>query len=158
MFGKKKKVEIVCDLDLDKYLGVWYEIAKMSSRSQMGLDNVSAKYSLKKNGKIRVHNVGFKNRKKKQITGTAWLKDASCKGAFNVRFFWPFKADYNVILLADDYRYAVVMGKSKSQLWILSRSHKLNNRDYKHIIGYLDERGFKTRKLIETKQDTGLFK
>ena len=158
MFGRKKKVEIICDLDLEKYLGVWYEIAKMPSRNQMGLDNVSAKYSLKKNGKIRVHNIGFKNRKKKQITGTAWLRDESCKGGLNVRFFWPFKAEYNVIKLAEDYRYAVVMGNSKSKVWILSRSHKLNNRDYKEILNYLDDHGFKTRKLIETKQDSGLFK
>lgn len=146
------KVPLVCDLDLKQYLGKWYEVGKLSTREQKGLDQVSATYSLKKNGKIKVHNVGFKKGKKKQITGTAWLRDEYCNGGLYVRFFWPLKGEYNVIKLAADYRYAVVMGESKSSLWILSRTPKINKDDDQEIADFLDFHGFDVQKIIKTKQ------
>ena len=71
MIMEKNNVPVVCDLDLDKYLGKWYEIAKFETKHQTDLDNVTATYSLKDNGKIKVHNVGYKNGRKRSIKGSA---------------------------------------------------------------------------------------
>lgn len=150
---KKNNIPVVCDLDLDKYLGKWYEIAKFETKHQMDLDNVTATYSLKDNGKIKVHNVGYKNGRKRAIKGSAWLQDKECTGSLYVRFFWPFKSDYQVIHLPSDYRFAVVMGKEKDSLWILSRSPKMKRTDYKAIVKKLKEQGFQVNKLMKTKQN-----
>ncbi|HZK10325.1 MAG TPA: lipocalin family protein [Clostridia bacterium] len=149
----KDDMEIVCDLDLNKYLGKWFEIAKFSARGQKGLNNVTALYTLKKSGKIAVYNSGYKKNKKIGIRGSAWLRNKNCSGALYVRFFWPSKAEYNVIKLAPDYRYALVMGDSKSKLWILSRTAKMNKKDYYEILKFLDENNFNTEKLMKTIQN-----
>ena len=146
-------IKLICNLDLDKYLGKWYEIGKFSARGQNGLDNVTATYTLKDNGKIKVYNEGFKEGKKRSITGSAWLRNKNCKGGLFVRFFWPFKSEYNVIKLAKDYRYAVVTGDDKSKLWILSRAPKMADKDYNEIINFLDSKGFKTGEILTTKQN-----
>ncbi len=150
---KKSIIPSICDLDLKRYLGKWYEIGKLSASEQKGFDNVSAFYSLRKNGKIKVHNVGYKKGSKKGITGSAWLQDEKCNGNLFVRFFWPFKGEYNVIKLASDYRYAVVMGESKSSLWILSRTPKMDKEDAQEIIDFLDHLGFNVQNITKTKQD-----
>lgn len=149
-------IKLVCNLDLNKYLGTWYEIGKFSARGQNGLENVTATYSLKDNGKIKVHNKGYKNGKEKGIKGSAWLRNENCKGGLYVRFFWPFKSEYNIIKLADDYRYAVVSGESKDKLWILSRTPKIESVDYSDIIDFLKFNGFKTGEIIKTKQNKDL--
>lgn len=146
-------ISLICDLDLEKYLGKWYEIAKFSAAGQNGLTNVTATYSLKDNGKIKVYNKGYKDGKKRQITGSAWLRDKDCNGGLFVRFFWPFKSEYNIIKLADDYRYAVVTGDSKDSLWILSRTPKIASVDYNEILVFLNENNFNIKKLIVTKQN-----
>lgn len=153
MNSKKHEVPLICDLDLNKYLGKWYEIGKLSTWAQNGLHNVSATYTLKDNGKIKVYNEGFKNGKKKKITGSAWLRKESCTGGLYVRFFWPFKSEYNVIKLAHDYRYALVLGSDKKSLWILSRTSKMKSRDYKKIILFLKDEGIQTEKIMRTKQN-----
>lgn len=150
---KINDIDLVCNLDLEKYLGVWYEIAKLAAKGQMGLDNVTATYSLKNNKKIKVYNKGYKKAKKRSITGSAWVRDESCSGGLFVRFFWPFKSQYNVIKLADDYSHAVVMGDSKDSLWILSRSPQMEDKDYKEIINFLKDKGFKTEELLITTQN-----
>lgn len=147
-----KQTPLVCDLDLKRYLGEWFEIGKLPARGQNGLENVTATYTLKDNGKIKVENIGYKKGKQKGIEGSAWLRDEACTGGLYVRFFWPFKSDYNVIKIASDYRYAVVSGDDKSSLWILSRTPKMKRRDFKKIINFLDKEGFKTKNIVRTKQ------
>lgn len=153
---KENKVSAVCNLDIKKYLGVWFEIGKYFTQEQNGFDNVTAVYTSKGNGKIRVRNEGYKNGKKRGITGSAWLINSQCTGALYVRFFWPFKSEYNVIKVAADYRYAVVMGESKNSLWILSRSPKMDLEDYQDIIKFLDKKGFDIQKLTLTNQDKNM--
>lgn len=145
-------IKLICDLDLKKYLGKWYEIGKFPARGQTGLENVTAVYTLKDNGEITVDNRGYKNGKERGIKGSAWLRDEKCTGGLYVRFFWPFKGEYNVIKLASDYRYAVVMGKDKSSLWILSRTPKMDNKDYQEILVFLDTKNFETNKILRTFQ------
>lgn len=146
-------VSLICDLDLEQYLGKWYEIAKYSAKFQDGLDNVTATYTLKDNDKIKVLNKGYKDGKKRQIKGSAWLRDKACNGGLYVRFFWPFKSEYNVIKLASDYRYAVVTGDSKDSLWILSRTPDIASEDYNEILLFLNENNFSLKNLVVTKQD-----
>jgi len=148
-----KKIPLVCDLDLNKYLGKWYEIGKLPARGQSGLDHVTATYTMRKNGKIKVENAGFKNGKKKGIKGSAWLRDEKCAGGLYVQFFWPFKGDYNVIKLASDYRYAVVMGEHRSSLWILSRTPRMKKEDLREILSFLKSYNFKVERITKTKQD-----
>lgn len=152
-FSKDKgNIKIICDLDLQRYLGNWYEIGRLPLRSEEGMDNVTAVYNLKKNGEIEVVNSGYKKGKKKGIRGTAWVADDRCKGALMVRFFWPFKSEYNVIKLDENYRYAVVMGDTKDNLWILNRSPHMESKLYGEIIDFLDDKGFDIKKIINSKQ------
>lgn len=147
------KINLICDLDLEKYLGKWYEIAKYAVKEQKGLDNVTATYSLKDNGKIEVYNAGYKEGKKRSIKGSAWQRSEECSGGLYVRFFWPFKSEYNVIKLALDYRYAVVSGEKKDRLWILSRTPQIDQKDYQEIINFLVDKGFDITSISKTKQD-----
>ena len=147
------KIPLVCDLDLNRYLGKWYEIGKLPARGQSGLDNVTATYTMRKNGKIRVKNAGYKNGKKTGIRGSAWLRDEKCSGGLYVQFFWPFKGDYNIIKLASDYRYAVVMGERRSSLWILSRTPGMRKDDLREILSFLKAYSFKVERITKTKQD-----
>lgn len=149
----KDNIKVICDLDIQRYLGNWFEIGRLPLRSERNLDNVTAIYNLKKNGKVEVINSGFKNGKKKQIRGIAWIPDKNCKGSLLVRFFWPFKSEYNVIKLEEEYRWAVVMGEDKSNLWILSRTPKMETDLYNQIISFLNENGFHTEKIIKTEQN-----
>lgn len=145
-------IPIVCDLDLKRYLGNWYEIGRLPLRSEKGLENITAIYNLKKNGEIEVINGGYKNGKKKEIRGRAWVPDERCKGSLLVRFFWPFKSEYNVIKLDENYRYAVVMGDSKDSLWILSRKLHMDDETYGKIIDFLNDKDFDIKKIINPKQ------
>lgn len=149
----KSNIDIVCDLDLSRYLGKWYEVAKFATKEQRNLDNVTAIYTLKDNGKVMVENAGYKKEKKRQIKGSAWKRDKDCNGALYVRFFWPFKSEYNVIKLAEDYRYSVVMGKEKNSLWILSWTPAIKDNDYQEIIYFLESKDFNVKKILMTKQD-----
>jgi apolipoprotein D and lipocalin family protein len=149
----KNKIPIVCDLDLAEYLGKWYEIGRLSAKAQQGFDDVTATYTLKSKMKIRVYNEGYKRNKKKSISGSAWVRNKKCSGALYVRFFWPFKAEYNVIKVASDYRYAVVMGDSTSSLWILSKTQHIDHQDYQDIIQFLDTNKFNTKKIKLTTQN-----
>ena len=83
-------IELICDLELNKYLGKWYEIGILSAKEQGGLDNVTALYTLRSDKKIGVDNRGYKNGKKRGIKGLAWLRDEKCSGGLYVQFFWPF--------------------------------------------------------------------
>ncbi|MGO1468737.1 MAG: lipocalin family protein [Tissierella sp.] len=146
-------IPIVCDLDLKRYLGNWFEIGRLPLRSEKGLENIRAIYNLKKNGEIEVINSGYKKGKKKEIRGSAWVSDERCKGSLVVRFFWPFKSEYNVIKLDKNYRYAVVMGNTKDNLWILSRTPHMDDKTYGEIIDFLYDKDFDIKKIINPIQD-----
>lgn len=150
---KREGIPIVCDLDLKRYLGNWYEIGRLPLKSEKDMENITAIYNLKKNGKVEVVNSGFIKGKKKGIRGTAWIRDKKCTGGLFVRFFWPFKSEYNVIKIEKDYRYAVVMGNTRDSLWILNRNPKMEKEVYEEIVQFLDEKGFDISKIINSKQN-----
>ncbi len=114
----------VSDFDAGRYLGKWYEIARLDYYFERGLEQVTAEYSLNNNGSIRVVNRGYdpaRNRWK-QSEGKALFTGSKKRAALKVSFFGPFYAGYNVIAIDPGYQYALVSGQSRDYLWILSRT------------------------------------
>ncbi len=143
-------------LDLNRYLGTWYEIARFDHRFERGMDGCKAHYSLQEDGLIKVVNSGYKNGDKaqyKEAVGKAKRPNSSEQGKLKVSFFWIFYGDYYVLELADDYRYALIGSSSDRYLWILSRTPKMNETDLNHLLQKAKERGYDTQKLIWVKQD-----
>jgi apolipoprotein D and lipocalin family protein len=118
-----KKATAVTNFDKAKYLGKWYEIARLDFKFEKGLNNVTAEYSLNDNGTIKVDNKGYNVKKDKweESIGKAKFVTKDDVGMLKVSFFGPFYAGYNVIAIDKDYKYALVAGESLKYLWILSR-------------------------------------
>ena len=117
-------IAAVRDFEPDRYMGTWYEIARLPQYFERDLNEVKAQYTLNSDGTVRVENSGVKDGKPKSITGKAHLKDPDAKpptGELRVSFFWPFYSDYRIIELAPDYSYAVVTAGSRDYLWVLAR-------------------------------------
>ncbi len=139
--------------DLQRYLGQWYEIARYDHRFERGLEGVTATYSLRDDGKIKVVNAGYKNSldgKYKEAVGKA--KTTDVPGKLKVSFFWFFYADYIILELDDDYQWALIGSSSDNYLWILSRTPQLDERTKEHILAKARARGYDTSKLIWVKQ------
>jgi len=118
-----KGVKAVSSFELNRYLGKWYEIARFDFRFERGLNNTTAEYSLRSDGKVKVLNRGFDYEKKtwKEAIGKAKFAGEENIAMLKVSFFGPFYSGYNVIALDADYKYALVAGKNFDYLWILSR-------------------------------------
>ena len=118
-----KGVNAVHHFDKEKYLGKWFEVARFDYKFEKNLNNVTAEYSLKNNGTIKVVNRGynFKKEKEQNAVGKAKFVDADTVGKLKVSFFGPFYSGYNVIAIDDAYKYALVAGKNLKYLWLLSR-------------------------------------
>lgn len=147
LFSCRTAIELptVDKVDLDKYSGRWYEIAKLPNRFEKGLDCVTATYSVKDNGKIKVENRGrlLKDKTRyKDITGTAWVPDDSFPGRIKVRFFWPFAGDYYIIDLGKNYEYALVGSPSRNYLWILSRTPVMDKEQFDQLLEVAQKNGF----------------
>jgi len=133
-------------LDLSNYLGSWYELARFDHTFERGMQEVMAFYELRDDGKIDVINSGIKNGKYKVAYGKAKLTDEP--GVLRVSFFGPFYSDYRVLMLDDDYEYALVGGKNDKYLWILSRNPELEDEDYDKILTEASRRGYDISRLI----------
>ncbi len=147
---------IVKDVDLARYTGVWYEVARLNHSFERNLVGVTATYSILPNGKIRVLNQGFAynlNGKHKKAKGIAKVPDASVRGHLRVSFFWPFFADYYIMDLDTvNYSYALIGSNNSKYLWILSRTPKMNDQDLKRLITEAANLGYETQKLIMVQQ------
>lgn len=141
--------------ELSRYLGTWYEIARLPHRFEKGLSRVTATYSLNLNGSIRVLNRGFKAHRNKwsEIEGKAWNPDPAVPAVLRVRFFWPFHAAYRIILLDEGYQWAIVTSGSKKFLWILSRKPVMDEGVYASLVAFAGRNGFDTTRLIRVEQD-----
>ncbi len=144
----KTDVTTVSNLVLDKYLGRWYEIARIDNRFERGISNAFAEYSLNPNGTIKVVNSGvdIKTGRMKSAVGKA--KTTSVPGLLRVSFFWIFYSDYRVLAVDENYNWALVGGSSSKYLWILSRISKLSEEDMALIISEASRRGYDTSRLI----------
>lgn len=131
-----------------KYLGKWYEIARIDNSFEKNLTEVTAEYSLSNDGTIRVVNKGydFINKKFKIIEGRAKIVD---NGIFKVYFNPIFGGNYNVLYVDDNYNYALVGGGNKNFLWILNRTEKLDENIYENLKEIARKKGYNTDKLIK---------
>jgi lipocalin len=147
--------ESVKELDLDRYLGTWYEIARFDHNFEKGLTGVTATYSLKNDGNIRVINQGYKN----VLDGKLSIAEGKAKltskpGKLKVSFFWIFYADYFVLELDKEYQWALIGSSSAKYLWILSRTPKLEDNVKEMILRKAEERSYDITKLIWVTQKT----
>ena len=137
-------------IELNKYLGKWYEIARFDHSFERDMDYVTAEYKLLPDGYIQVINSGYKNDKFKTTTGKAKTTDVS--GLLRVSFFMNFYSDYRVLMIDKDYQYVLVGSKSPEYLWILSRTPQLSEDVLQNIIDVAKEKGYDTDELIFVEQ------
>ncbi len=139
----------------EKYLGKWYEIARLDFKYERDLNNTSAKYSLNDNGTIKVDNQGYDTVKGKwtQAIGKAKFVGEENIAMLKVSFFGPFYSGYNVIAIDDEYRYALVAGNSLKYLWILSRETNIPVEIKDKYLKIAEEIGYNTNDLIWVKHD-----
>jgi len=152
-----KTLTTVPALDLNKYSGKWYEIARLPNSFEKGLVCCTAEYSFREDGKIKVVNSGYKESEPgtfKSVTGKAWLPDINEPGRLKVQFFWPFAAGYYVFHLDDaNYSYALVGNPSRKYLWILARDPQLDETLYQELVEVAKNNDFDTEKLLRVRQD-----
>lgn len=145
-----ERVEPVSNFELDRYLGTWYEIARLDHSFERDLQQVTAHYSLRDDGGIKVINRGYNTEEQQwnEAIGKAYFVAEPNLGKLKVSFFGPFYGGYNIIALDDDYQYALVCGPSLSYLWILARSPRLDADIVKTLVGKAKSLGFATEHLI----------
>ena len=134
-----------------RYLGKWYEIARMDHSFERGLSNVSATYSRKPDGDIAVVNRGYEDSKEqwKEIEGKARLIQGPDIGSLKVSFFGPFYSGYHIIALDRiNYTYAMVVGYNRDYLWILSRQKTMEETVLADLVAKAQQWGFQTENLI----------
>ena len=148
-----KELETVPKVDVQRYMGKWYEIASFPQSFQKGCSCTVAEYELMDNGKVRVTNSCDAKGKRKVAKGKAWVTEKSTNAKLKVSFFWPFSGKYWIIDLADDYRYAVVGHPNRDYLWILSRTPQMDAQTYRQITERAKAKGFDITRLQKTRQE-----
>jgi apolipoprotein D and lipocalin family protein len=154
--GLPKGVSPVDQFDLNKYLGKWYEIARLDHSFERGLDRVTAEYALRDDGGVRVINRGFSiaDNKWKEAEGIAYFVGGQDLGYLRVSFFGPFYGSYIVFELdKEKYQYAFVAGYSTSYLWLLSRTPKVSKELVDRFVKTSKDLGFDTDNLIFVEHD-----
>lgn len=141
---------VVTDFDLNRFLGSWYEIARFDHKFERGMEQTKAMYVLRDDGKVDVLNTGIKNGKHSEAKGLAKLTDTA--GLLRVSFWGPFYSDYRIMLLDNDYQYALIGSGSDDYLWILSRTPQISDETKTQILAEAQKRGYDTTKLIWVKQ------
>jgi lipocalin len=136
----------VSSLDLDRYLGTWYEIARFDHSFERGMETAKAVYTLNKDGTVKVVNSGVKAGKPKTAVGKGKRTDKP--GLLRVSFFGPFYADYRVMRIDADYNYALVGSGGAGYLWILSRTKEMPENVKSEFLAEAKRRGYDTGKLI----------
>ncbi|NUW67215.1 lipocalin family protein [Vibrio coralliilyticus] len=149
--GMPSEVKPVQDFDIDRYTGKWYEIARLDHSFEKGLSKVTAEYSLKDDGGVKVINQGFSEELNewKEAEGNAYFVRSSDQGYLKVSFFGPFYGSYVVFELEkDNYDYAFVSGPDTDYLWLLARSSSVEQEVINKFISMSKARGFDTNRLI----------
>lgn len=149
--GIPEGVKPVNDFELNKYLGKWYEIARLDHSFERGLSKVTADYSLREDGGVRVINRGFSNKKNEweEAEGKAYFVNEQDQGYLKVAFFGPFYGSYVVFELdKQNYQYAFITGPDTSYLWFLSRTPSVSEKLYGEFIERAGQLGFATENVI----------
>lgn len=148
-------IEPVGGFDAERYLGQWYEIARLDHRFERGMDNVTASYAARADGDIEVLNRGYLRAtgEWKEARGRAKFVGARDRGSLKVSFFGPFYGGYNVIDLDPEYQLALVAGPSREYLWILARRPDPPREAVERVVKRAGELGFDTNALIWVRHD-----
>ena len=151
-----EELKVVPHVDLQSYLGTWYEIARFPNSFQKDCVGTTAEYSLRSDGIIKVVNrchLKTLDGAIDEAVGKATVADKLSNAKLKVQFFWPFKGDYWIIDLGENYQYAVVSEPKRKFLWILSRTPQMESWQFQEITSRLLEHGFNLDKLIITPQE-----
>jgi len=154
--GMPEGVTPVKNFQLERYLGKWYEIARLDHSFERGLSQISAEYSLNPDGSVKVINRGYSDQDKKwkEAMGKALFVKSPDQGFLKVSFFGPFYGSYIILELDhQNYFYALVCGPDRSYLWILARSPKIDDATKNALITKAASLGFKTDELIFVQHD-----
>ncbi len=138
----------VPSLDLDRFLGHWYEIARFDHRFERNLEAVETDYTLQPNGSIRVENRGTHDRTGQRKRSIGKAHTTRTPGRLRVSFFWFFYSDYNVLEIGDKYDWMLIGSRSPRFLWILSRTPLLDIETTNHILQLARNRGYATSRLL----------
>jgi len=154
--GQPGGTSVVSGFELDRYLGTWYEIARLDHRFERGLTDVTADYTLRDDGGVRVVNRGLNTKTDEwdEAIGKAYLIDSPEVGRLKVSFFGPFYGGYNILELdIENYRYALVAGPDRSYLWILARSPGLSETVVQSLVEKARRLDFPVDELIYVSHD-----
>jgi len=146
---KPEKVTAVKNFKLNEYLGTWYEIVRLEHRFEKGMEAISATYSMREDGGVKVLNKGYKTEEKEwsEAEGKAYFVESTDEGFLKVSFFGPFYGSY--IVMDTDYEtYTMISGPDLSYFWILSRTPTLDQKILDRLLAQAKEAGFDTTKLI----------
>ncbi|SHI19010.1 apolipoprotein D and lipocalin family protein [Ferrimonas marina] len=153
--GLPEGVEPVESFELDRYLGTWYEIARLDHSFERGMERVTAEYQMRPDGGVRVLNRGFDTEQGdwQEAEGRAYFVGSDEVGHLKVSFFGPFFGSYVVFDLEPEYQYAFVAGNSTDYLWLLARTPQVSASVRQRFIEQAAARGFDTDALIWVAQE-----
>ena len=154
--GMPDKVTPVEEFEINRYLGKWYEVARLDHSFERGLNNVTAEYALREDGGVSVINRGFSADDKQwsEAQGKAYFVNGAQQGYLKVSFFGPFYGSYVIFELdTENYQYAFVSGPDLSYLWLLSRTPEVPKDVFNRFIEESKRIGFDTSKLIMVEQN-----
>jgi apolipoprotein D and lipocalin family protein len=152
----QKVPSVVATVDLNRYKGTWYEIARLPIYFEKKLKCVTATYTLREDGKITVLNKGFyitDPQKSTSSQGVAWVPDKNSPAKLKVQFFWPFSGDYWILYLEKDYNYVLVGDPSYKYLWILAREKIMDEKTYTMLLQKAIDNGYDVKPIIRVAQD-----
>ncbi|WP_372927153.1 lipocalin family protein [Marinobacter sp.] len=152
--GLPDGIDPVSDLDVERYQGTWYEIARLDHSFEEGLSNVTAEYSVQDDGSIRVINRGFSEEEGQweEAEGRAVFVEDEANGHLKVSFFGPFYASYVVFRLDEDYRFAYITGYDRDYLWFLSKTPTVDDEALEDFKDVASAKGFDLEELIVVDQ------
>lgn len=158
IFGSTKHppLDVVPTVDLNRYAGTWYEIASLPVSAQKGCYCTKAEYSLMEDGVVKVVNTCRRDSATgtiDRIEGKAFVVPGSNNSKLRVQFFWPFRGDYWIIMLDENYSYAVVGVPNRKYCWILSRTPRMDADTLAVLVKLLKDKGFDVSRLQYTNQD-----
>jgi apolipoprotein D and lipocalin family protein len=141
----------VTNVDLQRYMGTWYEIARFEQFFQKGCVGSTATYAIRPDGDVEVINrcINEEDGSKREATGRAWVVDPSTNARLKVSFFWPFRGDYWIIDLGREYEYVAIGAPNRKYLWILARQPVLDEAVYAAIVGRAARQGFAVENLVK---------
>jgi apolipoprotein D and lipocalin family protein len=147
-------LKTVAHVDLARYVGTWHEIARYPNSFQKGCTGSTATYTLREDGEIDVVNRcrDDSDGSLREAKGRAWVVDPTSNARLKVSFFWPFRGDYWIIGLGNDYEFAVVGAPSRKYLWVLSRTPLMDDEVFNGIMQSIEQLGFERDRVVKSAQ------